>query len=104
MSIEVTIICAIIGSNALTAVIGYFLNRQQKKHDKESGTEAGVRILLYDKIKYLGNKYINRGSMTADEYEDLKVMHEVYHNQLNGNGYLDDVMGKVRELYGRARP
>ena len=46
MSMEVTIICAIIGSNALTAIVGYFLNRQQKKHDKESGAEAGVRILL----------------------------------------------------------
>ena len=103
MSIEVTIICAVIGSNALTAIVGYFLNRQQKRDDKESGTEAGVRILLYDKIKYLGNKYINRGAMTADEYEDLRAMHEVYHNQLKGNGYLDDVMCKVRELYGRAK-
>ena len=59
------------------------------------------RMILYDRIKHLAKSYIKRGHITVEEYEDLKRMHEVYHDNLNGNGFLDAVMDEVRKLEKR---
>ena len=59
------------------------------------------RTILYDRIKHLAKSYIKRGYITVEEYEDLKRMHEVYHDNLNGNGFLDAVMDEVRKLEKR---
>ena len=59
------------------------------------------RTILYDRIKHLAKSYIKRGHITVEEYEDLKRMHEVYHDNLNGNGFLDAVMDEVRKLEKR---
>lgn len=58
------------------------------------------RTLLYAQIKSLAKEYIQRGSITVDELEDLDRMHEVYHDpdKLNGNGFLDGVMRTVHKL------
>ena len=56
------------------------------------------RAILYDRIKHLAKSYIKRGYITVEEYEDLKRMHQVYHDDLGGNGFLDAVMEEVRKL------
>ena len=55
------------------------------------------RTILYDRIKHLGKSYIERGFVTVEELEDLKLMHRVYHDpdKLNGNGFLDGIMHTV---------
>ena len=55
------------------------------------------RTILYDRIKHLGKSYIDRGYITVEELEDLKLMHKVYHDpdKLNGNGFLDGIMHTV---------
>jgi len=55
------------------------------------------RTILYDRIKHLGKSYIERGFVTVEELEDLKLMHRVYHDpdKLNGNGFLDGIMQTV---------
>lgn len=92
------IVLAILGSSALAAIIsgifGLIGNRQQK----ESGVEAGVRILLYERIKFLGTRYVEKKYVSNDDYEDLIKMHQVYHSSLKGNGFLDDIMEQVKKL------
>ena len=61
------------------------------------------RTILYDRIKHLGKAYIKRGWVYVEEYEDLKRMHKVYHDELNGNGFLDDLMRDVSDLEKRVR-
>lgn len=58
------------------------------------------RTILYDRIKHLAKTYIRRGSVTIDEWEDLSMMHKVYHDKdkLNGNGFLDELMETVKKL------
>lgn len=58
------------------------------------------RTLLYDRIKHLGKSYIARGFVTVEELEDLNLMHTVYHDRdkLGGNGFLDELMHRVRSL------
>lgn len=59
------------------------------------------RAILYDRIKHLAKTYIKRGYITVEEYEDLKRMHKVYHDDLFGNGFLDSIMEEVDKLEKR---
>ncbi len=60
--------------------------------------QAGLREMLYDRIKYLSKKYIAEGKLREEEYKSLKRMWEVYHNDLGGNGYLDGEMQEIDKL------
>lgn len=95
------IIIAIIGSNALSALIGAIVTFCGQRRQKKDSTTAGLRILLYDRIKHLAKSYIARGWITTEELEDLMQMHKVYHD-LGGNGYLDKLMEQVHRLPVRA--
>jgi hypothetical protein len=59
------------------------------------------RTILYDRIKHLAKSYIKRGWISVEEYEDLKRMHKVYHDDLQGNGFLDSIMEEVDKLEKR---
>lgn len=89
---------AIIGSSALTALITniFQLIRERKSH--VDGISNGVRLLLYDRVKYLAKSYIEQGFIWAEDLEDLQRMWECYHNSLDGNGYLDNLMANVHRL------
>jgi hypothetical protein len=59
------------------------------------------RTILYDRIKHLAKVYIKRDWISVEEYEDLKRMHKVYHDDLEGNGFLDSIMAEVDNLEKR---
>jgi len=59
---------------------------------------AGVKWILYDRIKYLGFTYIRDGKVTFDDRRVLREMHRIYHCELKGNGDLDKVMAEVDKL------
>lgn len=59
---------------------------------------AGEQASLGDRVKHLSLKYIEQGFVWADDLADLKRMHGVYHTTLEGNGFYDDLMDKVKEL------
>lgn len=92
------IILAILGSSALAAIISGIFSLLVSRQHKENGVAAGVRILLYERIKFLGTRYVEKGYVSNDDYEDLLKMHRVYHNPLKGNGFLDDIMEQVKKL------
>lgn len=102
----------------------WFLNRKAKKNDEtEMANKAeeaqaekeesawkkrtdrtidalavGVRVILMDRIRYLGQEYIKDGEVDFDDRRLLNQMHSVYHNTLGGNGDLDILMKEVDEL------
>lgn len=92
------IIIAIIGSGALSALISGIFGLIQNRKKSKNGVQEGVQLLLYDRIKYLGKHYIADGQISSDDLEDLVRMWECYHNDLNGNGYLDKLMAAVQKL------
>lgn len=99
------------------------LNRKAHKEDKAADTKTvscaargreikqlqdtvdalivADRTILYDRIKHLAKSYIKRGWISVEEYEDLKRMHNVYHDELGGNGFLDAIMEEVSKLEKR---
>jgi hypothetical protein len=98
---------AIGGGSAAAVVSGvvqialWVLNRRASKADKvnNGNREIGeaIRALLYDRVKYLGQKYISEGGIAMDDLESLLDMHNCYHD-LQGNGALDALISKVKSL------
>lgn len=100
---------AIIGGGvgaALVTVIGKLIeNWQNHKHKKEDtetedmkAVKTALKYLMYDRIRYLGTKYITEGSVDFDDRRILNEMHTSYHSGLGGNGDLDNLMKTVNCL------
>lgn len=87
----VAIIVSVFGS---TGVWTFFQKRAERKDVK---TELLVG-LAHDRIMTLGMEYIHRGSITADEYENLShYLYEPYH-KLGGNGSAERIVREVDHL------
>ncbi len=72
--------------------------RMQETERKLDALTVGVRIILLDRIQYLGQIYIREGEVDFDDRRRLNDMHSVYHNKLGGNGDLDVLMSEVNSL------
>lgn len=74
--------------------------KEWKQHTDETiaALTVGVRIILMDRIRYLGQKYLEEGEVDFDDRRLLNQMHSVYHNTLGGNGDLDILMEEVDDL------
>lgn len=86
-----TILITLLGSAGFW---GYLDARRTKK-------SANTRLLVgiaHDRIVFLGMKYVERGSITRDEYENLNdYLYEPY-AAAGGNGSAKRVMEEVRKL------
>ena len=86
-----TILVTLLGSAGFW---GYLEARRTKK-------SANTRLLVgiaHDRIVYLGMKYVERGYITQDEFENLEVyLYEPY-AAAGGNGSAKRVMEEVRKL------
>lgn len=65
---------------------------------KNNSLQAGLREILYDRIKFLCRKYISEERIREEDYKSLKRMWHVYHKDLNGNGFLDGEMQEIEKL------
>lgn len=105
----IEIIIAVLGGSALSALItqvgNYISDRRKRKdavedrtEDKDAALKQGIKLLLADKIQYLGLRYIEEGEVTFSNKKMLNEMHSVYHKGLGGNGDYDDLMEEFNEL------
>ena len=92
------IIVAVIGSGLLTTIINRIFNFLDRRAELRSGVTHGVRLVLKDRLRFLCVRYIEQGWIYEDELEDLISMHSAYHDTLKGNGYLDELMDRVKNL------
>ena len=56
------------------------------------------RAVLYDRIEYLAKSYIRAEQIGAKEKSNLKLLHSIYHDKLDGNGHLDEIMAMVEKI------
>lgn len=91
VTIIVAVVTSVLGSSGLWA---WMLARRDRK-------SAKTQMLLglgHDRIIYLSMKYIERGWISQDEYEDLiKYLYAPY-NELGGNGTAERLMNEVKKL------
>lgn len=94
----ITIIVAIIGSGVLNTLVSYAISSREKKKAGTNGIQTSLRLLMKDRLRSLCVHYIQQGWIYEDELDDLIAMHYCYHDNLNGNGYLDELMRRVKSL------
>ena len=70
------------------------LSSIEKKMDAQN---EAMKYVLYDRIRFLGQAYID-GEIDFDDRRILNNMHHSYHFGLLGNGDLDTLMGAVNRL------
>ena len=126
MGLLIELLKSAFGAGLLAGLFGVWqwrLNRKAQKEDKAAENQTANcaargeeikrlqdtvnsliiadRTILYDRIKHLAKAYIKRGWISVEEYEDLKRMHKVYHDDLKGNGFLDSIMAEVDKIEKR---
>lgn len=92
------ILIAIIGSGAFSTIVSLIVGQINKYFESKSGMSNGMRLILKDRLRFLCIRYIEQGWIYADELEDLLSMHACYHTKLDGNGYLDTLIDRVKKL------
>ena len=86
-----TIVTSVLASSGFWA---YF---QSKREKKDSKTELLIG-LAHNEIMNLGMKYIERGYITQDEYENFHEYLYVPYEKAGGNGSAKRVMQEVNKL------
>ena len=85
----------------LMAIIMAALQRHWKKKDDKEGAIAALveaqKVLMIDRVRHLGNRYISERSISLDDKETLKEMF-INYRKLGGNGHLDTIMAEVNKL------
>lgn len=89
---------AIVSSSALSTLISQAFTAREKAQEKNNGEQQALRLIMKDRLRFLCMAYIKQGWIYEDELEDLIAMHNCYHDQLNGNGWLNELMDRVKRL------
>lgn len=87
----ITIIISIFASSGFWAFLQFVFSKKDAKNDMIMG-------LGHDRVVYLGTKYIERGYITPDEYENLYDYLYKPYEKLGGNGSAKRIMDEVRKL------
>lgn len=82
---------------ALLASGGYWSYKMSKNNHKTAESKM-LMGLAHDRIVELGMKYIERGTITRDEYENLYDYLYLPYKELGGNGSAERVMDVVKQL------
>ena len=101
------IVIAVISSGAFTAIItgivNYFVSKKSYKQTREQGIADGVMILLEERINRICRRHLDEGYIYTDDKDRLERMWAIYHHNLGGNGYLDEVMKLMEKLPTKVR-
>ena len=91
VSTWVEILIAFVASSGFWAIVNKFL-------DRKSNQSKMILGLGHDKIIYLCKKYIDRGYITTDEYENLHDYLYLPYRAMGGNGTAERLMKEVDSL------
>ena len=87
----VTVLAAVLGAGGFWAYL-------QKRVDKKDAKTQMLAGLGHDRIMELGKSYIERGSIAAEEYENLFTYLYQPYEELGFNGSAKRIMDEVKRL------
>ena len=90
LQIVLTIFASVMASSGLWAFLGNRLDKRSAERDLIVG-------IGHIELVFFGLQYIERGSITQDEYETLKALYDWY-VKLGGNGSGKRIMMEVEKL------
>lgn len=89
---ETTVICAILGSQTVTILVQWVLNRIDAKRNP---LREGVKELLFCKLKQFDEQREHNGFVTIADKETVEHIYTAYH-ALGGNGVGTEMTNKIR--------
>lgn len=95
MSSILQTIITVLGAVAASSGFWAFMQKRAEKKDSRTSLLIG---LAHDRIIFLGLKYIERGWITEDEYENLHDYLYKPYADCGGNGSAKRVMLEVNKL------
>lgn len=93
-----TIVIAVVSSGALSTLIGCVFKIYENKSEKNDQQKLVNQEMLLWRIKDGGRKALAAGEITHEEFEDLTRAYDIYKKKLNGNGFAEAVMDKIKKL------
>ena len=99
-SLIIALISALTGTGVSSIVIVLLQRKWQKQDKHDERVDALVdanKVLMIDKVRYLGKKYITEEEIHLEDKENLLDMYHAY-KRLGGNGHLDTIMNEVNNL------
>lgn len=93
-----TVICAILASSGFWA---YMVARRDKKNKDSEKNDAKTDMIMglgHDRIIYLCEKYIERGWISSEEYENINTWLFDPYTRMGGNGTAKRLMAIVGNL------
>lgn len=93
--IIIALITSVFASTGLWSLISWAV---QRKADKKDNLTRLVLGLAHEKIISLCMKYIKRGSITKDEYDDLMKYLYTPYKDCGGNGTGERVIEEAKKL------
>lgn len=94
-SVILAIVISVFGSTGFWALITTIWNAHSKKVSIEGKM---LRGLAHDRICELGEKYLARGYITKDEYENLHDYLFLPYQALEGNGTAEKIVNDCGKL------
>ena len=87
----VLIACSVLASSGLWAFV-------QSRLDRKDAKSRMILGLGHDRLMFLCSRYIERGWISNDEYEDLiKYLYKPYQD-MGGNGTVERLMNEIKNL------
>lgn len=91
----VELILAVVTATLASSGFWAYIQYRAAKHDDSQQLLLG---LAHDRIMYLGKSYIEKGEITADEYENLVKYLYCPYKKCGGNGSAEHVVDAVNRL------
>lgn len=91
LQIAITVVGSVLACNGFWAWM-------QSRRDKSDAKTKMILGLGHDRIITLAMKYIERGWITQDEYEDLNKYLYIPYVRMGGNGTAERLMIEVKKL------
>ena len=92
--IIIAVVAAVFASSGFWA---FMLSVYERKRRRESAEDRAIRALLHDRIFEVCKQLIKRGSVTTEEYDNLKYLYEPY-QAMDGNGTCQKLKAEVDKL------
>lgn len=99
-SVWIALIGAVTGSGVASVVVACLQRKWAKQDSHDARVDALVdanKVLMVDRVRWLGKQYISHGEIHLEDKENLIEMYNAY-KKLGGNGHLETVMSEVKSL------
>lgn len=103
IDMAVTVVCAVMASSGFWT---WFNNRNSHSEAKEKMEAAQAEMLVglaHDRIVTKGMRYIDRGYITKEEYENMETYLFKPYKKLGGNGSAQKIMEEINKLPIKSR-